>query len=239
MVELRKNELLDKGSTSVALTPSVFLSSCFRLVAIQCKRAKSFPFLRCAHVPVCVSQNKPWHLQTAISRFCNLLITAQQMGSLRIWKCCLKKHANAHNMHAWMYLWMYVCMCVCIYVCIYICIYIYIYTDIERERAKTYHPIYVPVFAILYVYICIFTRLHVSINSTVWQEPTQNHVSIARRSCNLLFDRLATLAHGLWDEEFRWLYEEVAWCVFSCARASMNLYIYIPNHKQFPIGVFC
>ena len=154
MVELRKNELLDKGSTSVALTPSVFLSSCFRLVAIQCKRAKSFPFLRCAHVPVCVSQNKRWHLQTAISRFCNLLITAQQMGSLRIWKCCLKKHANAHNMHAWMYLWMYVCMCVCIYVCIYICI--YIYTDIERERRH----ITLYMFRCLLYCMCIYVYLH-------------------------------------------------------------------------------
>ena len=95
--------------------------------------------------------------------------------------------------YACMNVFMNVCMCVCIYVCIYV----YIYRHRERERAKTYHPIYVPVFAILYVYICIFTRLHVSINSTVWQEPTQNHASIARRSCNLLFDRLATLAHGL------------------------------------------
>ena len=99
--------------------------------------------------------------------------------------------------YACMNVFMNVCMYVCMYLCMYLYMYIYLYRHRERERAKTYHPIYVPVFAILYVYICIFTRLHVSINSTVWQEPTQNHVSIARRSCNLLFDRLATLAHGL------------------------------------------
>ena len=135
----------------------------------------------------------------------------------------------------------YECMYVCMYLCMYLYMYIYIYLYRHRERESEDISPYIcsGVCYIVCVYMYIYTP-------TCFYE----FYSMAGTYSESCFYCQEILQLALWptgdpcSRTLRWRISMVIWrgglvCFFMCKGINEPLYIYTPNHKQFPIGVFC